>query len=68
MIEWKVFDRNNPPGNGQYLIHCVSIEFDSDWIDIARFDDKKWHSFKSSISHDSRVREYAEINYPVLSA
>ena len=64
MIEWKKFDRQNPPSDGQYIIYCVTPQFDSAWIDIARFDDGVWHAFRSQMSHDLRVREYAETNYP----
>jgi|Laugrefa1bdmlbdn_1035148.scaffolds.fasta_scaffold00005_39 hypothetical protein len=65
MIEWKIFARQYNPPNGQYLVFCTAPNFDSEWIDIARFDNGKWHSFKSEISHDSRVRKYSEINYPL---
>ena len=64
MIEWKTFDRQNLPRNAQYIIYCTAPQFDSGWIDIARFDNGIWHFFRNDLSHDSRVRQYAEINYP----
>jgi len=63
MITWKKVNEI-PVSDGQYLVHCSASNFDSDWIDIARYDEGKWHKFGSPISHQNRVDAWAEINYP----
>ena len=64
MIDWKVYDKDVVLEDKQYLVYCDAPNYDSDWIDIARYDNGVWHAFRSLISHASRVKYYAEINYP----
>lgn len=64
MIDWNVYDKEVVLEDKQYLIYCTAPNYDSDWIDIARYDNGVWHAFRSPISHASRVKYYAEINYP----
>ena len=64
MIDWKVYDKDVVLDSNRYLIYCHAPNYDSGWIDIARCDDGLWHLFRSPVSHPSRIKYYAEINYP----
>lgn len=64
MIDWKVYDKEVVLDDKQYLVYCNAPNYDSGWIDMARYDNGSWHVFRSQISHASRVKYYAEINYP----
>ena len=68
MIDWRQFPQDCPIINGQYLVYCVAPQFDSAWVDIARFDDGKWHQFNSPMSDHVRVRYWAKLNRPLTNA
>jgi len=67
MIDWHNVENGNPMEDGQYLIYCFAPNFESDWIDIARFDKGHWHALQGLCSHVSRIRFWAEINRPTLA-
>lgn len=64
MLEWKPFELKEDPPDGQYIVFCTAPNFDSEWVDIARFDNGIWHAFRTEVSSHNRVRQYAEINKP----
>jgi len=64
MIEWKQYNKEKPPEAGYYLVFCVAVGFDSDWVDMARFTGERWYSFGNKFSSNERVTHYAPINCP----
>ena len=64
MIQWKEI-KNKPKIDAQYLIICSSINWDSIWIDIARYDKGHWHYFgNSEFSTENLITHWSTINYP----